>query len=83
MMPSSKDSTIDETQPFKALFDMPFFDMQGEAMRAMFAGAMPGKAGQSADAASGFSLPEGLDAGDLGEWAKAGAELQQMWVVWH
>ncbi len=46
-----------------------FFDMQGNAMRDMMSGA-------------GIEslLPQGSDAGELGEWASASAQLQQMWV---
>lgn len=46
-----------------------FFDMQGNAMRDMMSGA-------------GIEslLPKGSDAGELGEWASASAQLQQMWV---
>lgn len=98
----SNDSTkpIDETQPFSALYDLPFFDMKGDAMRTMFAGALPGfagalpgfagalpgvggamaAAGSDADGAMPAGLPGNLNIGDLGEWAKAGAQLQQMWL---
>ncbi|MBU2588663.1 MAG: class I poly(R)-hydroxyalkanoic acid synthase [Alphaproteobacteria bacterium] len=46
-----------------------FFDMQGNAMREM----MSGKGIDSL-------LPQGIDPGDLGEWASASAQLQQMWL---
>ncbi|MFL0355636.1 PHA/PHB synthase family protein [Erythrobacter sp. GH1-10] len=65
-------------EPFRA-----FFDMQGEAMREMFAQAMPGSgsgSGEALGASLKGMLPEGVSAGDLGEWAKAGTELQQMWL---
>ncbi|MEO0463136.1 MAG: class I poly(R)-hydroxyalkanoic acid synthase [Pseudomonadota bacterium] len=69
-----------DAQSMSALFDTKFFDMQGEAMRSMFAGALPG--GTEANDAAGIAqLLSGASApGDLGEWAKAGGELQQMWV---
>ncbi|MCU0949091.1 MAG: class I poly(R)-hydroxyalkanoic acid synthase, partial [Porphyrobacter sp.] len=46
-----------------------FLAMQGDALRAMMAG-------------TGASpvLPQTLDAGELGEWASAGAQLQQLWL---
>jgi polyhydroxyalkanoate synthase len=46
-----------------------FFDMQGAAMRDMLAG----KGMESL-------LPQDIDAGDMGEWASASAQLQQMWL---
>ncbi|MHA7820051.1 MAG: PHA/PHB synthase family protein [Erythrobacter sp.] len=62
--------------PFSA-----FFDMQGQAMRNLFAQAMPGGS-TIGDAAPSLEalLPKGAEVADLGEWAKAGAELQQMWL---
>ncbi|GMN02114.1 PHA/PHB synthase family protein [Erythrobacter sp. MTPC3] len=62
--------------PFKA-----FFDMQGEAMRDMMAKAMPDGA-QMPETPSGLKalMPAGMDAGDLGDWAKASAELQKIWL---
>jgi len=52
-----------------------FFDLQGKAMREMFAGAF-GQAGEGMPALP----PQGLDAGELGEWASASAQLQQLWL---
>ncbi|MBA3863231.1 MAG: class I poly(R)-hydroxyalkanoic acid synthase [Erythrobacter sp.] len=46
-----------------------FFDMQGNAMREM----MSGKGIESL-------LPQGIDAGELAEWASASAQLQQLWL---
>ena len=45
-----------------------FFDMQGEAMREMFAG-------------KGLEplLGQGLEAGDMAEWSATAAQLQQLW----
>jgi polyhydroxyalkanoate synthase len=68
---------FDEAEPFRSLFQNPFFDMQGEAMRTMLAGALPSGSGTQGAAPL---MPEGLDAGDIGEWAKAGAQLQEMWL---
>lgn len=61
----------DDTNPMAAAGDSlkGFFDMQGEAMRDMIAGA-----------GVETLLPAGIDAGDLGEWASASAELQQLWL---
>ena len=72
---------FDASNPFGAFLDSPFFDMKGDAMQAMLAGAMPsGVASQ--DGASGLSalLPAKVDPSDLAEWAKAGAQMQQMWL---
>ncbi|PKP90008.1 MAG: class I poly(R)-hydroxyalkanoic acid synthase [Alphaproteobacteria bacterium HGW-Alphaproteobacteria-14] len=46
-----------------------FFDMQGNAMREMMSG-------------TGIEalLPQGMNADDLGEWASASAQLQQLWL---
>lgn len=46
-----------------------FFDMQGEAMRGMMSG-------KGLDSVFG----QGMNAGDLGEWAATGAQLQQLWL---
>ncbi len=54
-----------------------FFDMQGEAMRELFAGALGGAGVGQAD---GALMPQGLDVGELGEWASAATQLQQLWL---
>lgn len=59
-----------------------FFDMQGEAMRDLFSKALPESGevgGRDATPLSGI-LGKGIDASDIGEWAKAGGELQSMWL---
>ncbi|MEL7444617.1 MAG: class I poly(R)-hydroxyalkanoic acid synthase [Pseudomonadota bacterium] len=58
-----------DQEPFRA-----FFDMQGEAMREMFAQSMPGKGHGEATFPS---LPQG---GEITDWAKAGGELQKLWL---
>ncbi|MFN4020210.1 MAG: PHA/PHB synthase family protein [Erythrobacter sp.] len=55
-----------------------FFDMQGEAMREMFASALGG--GPMAPERLQTLMPQGMDAGELGEWASASAQLQQLWL---
>ena len=78
-MSSGTNEPFDETEPFRSFFDNPFFNMQGEAMQAMFASALPGlTAGDTQPQYNPAS--SGLDATELGEWAKAGAQLQQMWL---
>ncbi|MFU7527571.1 PHA/PHB synthase family protein [Qipengyuania sp. ASV99] len=59
-----------------------FFEMQGKAMRDLFAQALPGGGGGTMEGAGGLSalLPKGIEAGELGEWAKASTEMQQMWL---
>ncbi|OBV09964.1 PHA/PHB synthase family protein [Erythrobacter dokdonensis] len=58
-----------------------FFDMQGEAMRELFAGALGGHgAGALAPEALQTLMPQGLDTGEMGEWASAAAQLQQLWL---
>ncbi len=68
---------FDAMAPFNA-----FFDMQGEAMRTLFASAMPTSAndGESQASPLGAMFANGLEAGDIADWAKAGGELQTMWL---
>ena len=47
-----------------------FFDMQGDAMREMMSGA------SNLDAFK----PQGIDVGELSEWANTNAQLQQLWL---
>ena len=54
-----------------------FFDLQGEAMREMFAGAF---GGALTDEGVQALLPQGIDAGELGDWASASVQLQQLWL---
>lgn len=56
-----------------------FFDMQGETMRELF-GQAAGGFDTKSEAALGGLFPEGLSTGDLGDWAKANGELQQLWI---
>ncbi|MEM7703183.1 MAG: alpha/beta fold hydrolase [Pseudomonadota bacterium] len=65
---------FDEAEPFRAFMNSPFFNMQGEAMKAMF-GAASGDAGDT-----NTNFPASLDGGDIGEWTKAGTELQSLWL---
>ena len=68
--------TLDAIEPFRA-----FFDMQGEAMREMFASASEGAdKGGTAENPLSKLVPSGLSAGDLAEWGKASTQLQQMWL---
>ena len=53
-----------------------FFDMQGEAMRQMFAGTFGGAPG--GDLAT--LMPKGINPGELTEWASASTQLQQLWL---
>ena len=67
---------MDDMAPFAS-----FLEMQRKAMGDMFAKAMPGSSGEAGDTPSlATILPQSGDAGDLAEWAKAGAELQKMWL---
>ncbi|MEL6876552.1 MAG: class I poly(R)-hydroxyalkanoic acid synthase [Pseudomonadota bacterium] len=70
----SSDTTISGDEPFRA-----FFDMQGEAMREMFAQAGPGS-GQAGAVGASELLGKVPKAEELAEWAKAGTQLQQMWL---
>ena len=54
-----------------------FFDMQGEAMRELFSGAM---GGPLTPEALQSLMPQELDASELGEWASAATQLQQLWL---
>ncbi|MEO0690281.1 MAG: class I poly(R)-hydroxyalkanoic acid synthase [Pseudomonadota bacterium] len=78
-MSGDKDDTFDAAEPFRNLLENPLFNLSGEAMKAMFSGSMlGGNTGQPDQPVSGLS--EGMDLGELGEWAKASAEMQQMWM---
>ncbi|MDJ0979231.1 MAG: class I poly(R)-hydroxyalkanoic acid synthase [Erythrobacter sp.] len=78
-MSNDTGDTFDENQPFSTFLNNPFFNMQGDAMKATFADTLPG--GPLLDGDGFLSmLPQAPGASDLGEWAKAGAELQQMWL---
>jgi polyhydroxyalkanoate synthase len=64
---------IPGTEPIRA-----FLDMQGEAMREMFAASRSNAdplGGDPSDLLAG--IPK---AGELAEWAKAGGQLQKMWL---
>jgi polyhydroxyalkanoate synthase len=80
------EKTTDETKinaaagPLAAMFDARFFELQGDAMRAMFPGSVPSPAGMGDSAAMAQMLSQASGAGDLGEWTRAGTELQQMWI---
>ncbi|WP_296720931.1 class I poly(R)-hydroxyalkanoic acid synthase [Erythrobacter sp.] len=54
-----------------------FFDLQSDAMREMFAGAMGGAAPE--DGVRAF-LPQGINPAELGDWANSSAQLQQLWL---
>lgn len=58
-----------------------FFDMQGEAMRELMAGALGGGAGGPlTPEALQALMPQGMNPGELGEWASASTQLQQLWL---
>jgi len=59
-----------------------FLDMQGEAMREMFAGAFGGMTAHDSGQGAGLAamFPQVADAGELADWAKASSELQRMWL---
>ncbi|QUL37800.1 alpha/beta hydrolase [Erythrobacter sp. JK5] len=76
---ADKDDTFasDAMQPFRALFDV-----QGETMREMFARSLPGSAAArpGEDGATAGLFGSMIGPGDMAEWAKAGTQLQQMWL---
>ena len=58
-----------------------FLEMQGAAMREMFSGALGGADGaQMMPPTLQALMPQGVDAGELGEWASASTQLQQLWL---
>jgi len=65
--------------PFETMAPLgSFMEIQGEAMRALFSKMAPG---QGQDAVEPMAtLPVDMQLGDLGEWTKASAEMQQMWL---
>ena len=78
-MSSDRQEPFDATQPFRSFFQHPFFDMQGEAMSAMFSKTLPG-ASAAFVGVKNDGPSSALDPAELGEWVKAGTELQQMWL---
>ncbi len=84
-MPRDTQDPFDETEPFRSFFQNPFFNMQGEAMQAMFSNALGGNGMADAQGRGTTFAPTmpgiaDMDASELGEWAKAGSQLQQMWL---
>ncbi len=67
------DGMMENMAPFASLLEL-----QSKAMRDMVSKTMPGMAGETSGTA--FPRSAGADTGDLAEWAKAGAELQKMWL---
>ncbi len=67
-----------QSGPFKA-----FFDVQGTAMKELLSSAMSSTSQKDETSNGGLShaLPEGMNIGDLGEWAKASTQLQKMWLA--
>lgn len=57
-----------------------FLDMQGEAMRELFAGAFAGTQGQDGGGGLPAMFPQAGNAGELADWARASSELQRMWL---
>ncbi|MEE4200766.1 PHA/PHB synthase family protein [Erythrobacter sp.] len=84
---ADKQNQASDANPLTALTAM--FDMQGEVMRSLFASGMAGtpsaNAGEAmpggANADFGALLSQGMNAADMAQWAKAGQELQQMWLT--
>jgi len=78
--PRMGSSAGDMFAPFTA-----FLESQGKAMQEML-GKGFGGAGGGNNPAAAFSalfaqnMPEGINAGEIGEWAKASTQLQQMWL---
>ncbi|MEL6486207.1 MAG: hypothetical protein AAFQ13_03565, partial [Pseudomonadota bacterium] len=70
------------TDPLRALKDTSFFKMQEEAMKSFLANGAAFAGDPKAASATALTdlFPQDGQAGDLGEWAKASAELQQMWL---
>ncbi len=78
-----KDSGSDTPMDMLASFGS-LFELQSKAMRDMMAGVFkgPGAADTQTQAALPLSelLPTNVSSEELGEWTRAGAELQQMWL---
>ncbi|EAQ28054.1 poly-3-hydroxybutyrate synthase [Erythrobacter sp. NAP1] len=75
--PSGADAMMDAMAPFGAMLDM-----QGKAMQGLFAKSFPGLGEGTEGVASNLAdlMPKNVSNAELGEWARAGAELQQMWL---
>ena len=76
---SVSDTPMDMLGPFGSLFEA-----QNKAMRDMMAGVFQTTGAADAGTQSALPLsqllPTNVGSEELGEWAKAGAELQQMWL---
>ncbi len=81
-MAKTDDNSADQDGMFEAMAPFTaFFDMQGKAMKDLFAQALPGgDPGTGGAAALASLMPQGANPGELAEWAKASSELQQMWL---
>ena len=73
MADDPRDFWNQQTEPFRA-----FFDMQGEAMREMMGQFSPDAMNRMA---TGTSAGETPGAGDLADWARTASELQTMWLA--
>ncbi|MEE4152860.1 MAG: alpha/beta fold hydrolase [Erythrobacter sp.] len=82
MASKDKDTAPEGAESLSVFLNNPFFDMNGDAMREMIARTLPA-AGAGADPSGLPSFfPGAAEMGDLGEWAKAGTELQSMWLTY-
>ena len=81
MASNDKRSTPPGAETLSVFLNNPFFDMKGDAMRDMIARTLPASGGTQAERMASF-FPGGIELGDLGEWAKAGSELQSMWLTY-
>lgn len=81
-MSSDTDNPKDESEPFRLVLSNPLFALQGDAMKSMVASLFPGSGETSEQTGVGLAdlFPKGVETVELGEWAKAGAQLQQMWL---
>ena len=81
-MPSDNENPTDGHDFLKELMMNPFSSAPSEAMTNMIASAFPGHGASGSESASAISdfFPAVSDDSDLGDWAKAGAQLQQMWL---
>jgi polyhydroxyalkanoate synthase len=75
-MAQHDDTTSDQADAVGA-----FFAMQGKAMQDMLANLAKAGGGEAGALEQlGALMPKAIDAGELAEWGKASAQLQQMWL---
>lgn len=83
MMADKENGEPGKGSPFDSIAPLgSFLEMQSEALRSLFSQTPMGQGDDTSHLTPTFpENPDPKQFGDLGEWAKAGAEMQQMWLT--